>query len=55
MGRLESRQLTHERVELRVADLRRVVEVVALFVVENQTAKLSDAFTDRGHGSRDVN
>jgi hypothetical protein len=52
MGRLERRQFTHERVELRIGNLRRVVDEIALFVVANQAAELADAFTGGGHEKR---
>ena len=43
MLRLEPLELAHQRVELGVGDLRRVEDVVALFVMANQAAELVDA------------
>ncbi len=47
MRRLEVRQLTHERVELGVGDLRRAVDVIQLLVMANQAAELLKAFFRR--------
>jgi hypothetical protein len=40
---LEGLQLVQQRIEFGVADLRRVVDVVLLFVVTDQIAKRRDA------------
>jgi hypothetical protein len=42
--RFETLERLHELVELGVRDLRRVQNVVALFVVTNKGAELGDAF-----------
>ena len=41
---LEPLELVHQRVELGVGDLRLVEDVVALFVVANQSPEFCDAF-----------
>ncbi|GIU88772.1 MAG: hypothetical protein KatS3mg009_3287 [Acidimicrobiia bacterium] len=48
MRGLELAQLPHERVVLRVADLRRVVHVVALVVVGDLLAQLGHPVDDLG-------
>src|SRR4030095_12483021 len=43
--RLQSLELQHERVEFRVGYFRIVEDVVALFVIANQTPELGDTFS----------
>jgi hypothetical protein len=40
---LESLELAHEIIELRVADLRLIGDVVELFVLTDQTSELGNA------------
>jgi hypothetical protein len=49
---LERDELAHEPVELGVGDLRRVADVVELFVMANLLTKVLGAFL-RGHDGHD--